>query len=1099
MNAFKPQLIYVSAGFDAHRRDPLANLRLEAEDFAWATRHAMAAHPGGARAVPDDLPLPRDDEVARLRVPPHSIEAEQSVLGGLLLDNSAWDRAGDLLTDSATLGAYQDLTIRTGGTLQHGGGAQAVAGRDLALVAARLDQGDRPGAVSAAGAAAASPSGFTALAGSLDARVSGALAAQDGQWIAGRALSLAAQDISLSGARTQLAAGQAPGGEGGLSVLATAGLTASDALLAANGSLKLGGAHVALTGSQVTGQDVTLTAHGADDATSPAAHLDRSLVTARRDLTLEATTGSLVLSASQAQAGQAQAGHTLALTGSAAVVLDSGSAAVSQGDLRLGGARGVNAGTVQADGQLTLTTAALTNNGSLSGGRALQLQGERLDNAGTVYSRGSAQVQSHSLTNTGIVVAGGPLALEAQRLQNDGLIGAGLSPDAQGRLQWAATPTGTGALTITSTDTLSQGARGQLLASDQLQASAGRIDLAGAASAAGVALHTTGALQLRQAQLSATQDAALTSAGTLTLDQSQVLAGRDARLTSAQALGLTDSLVQATGRTGVQAGGALTLQSTQASWATALRAGGDLGVNADTLATSRSGTGTGALLAAGLQADGRLAGTGALTVHTTGTLQSEATLLAAGAASLSGSALQLANAQLQGQAVQLQATAGTIDTSAARVQALSALTATGQQLVNRGGQLSADRLVLQLQGLDNRAGSLLHTGTAALDVDVTTLDNRGGLIGTNATDATLKAQNLTTDGGQIQHAGSGLLQLQAGQLSAQAASGMAAQVVSAGQLQALAGTANLTGGVLVANSLDLTATQLTATDAQLAARTGALAITTTGAPALDLRRSVLQSGASAQVSASDDLLTAGATLSAARDLVLTAGGALQHLDGAQAVAGRDLTVVAAQLDVSGNRAVTVNGASTPATQYSGFTALTGALQAQISGALTAQDSQWTAGQGMTLTAQDLTLSGTHTQLAAGQAAGSTAALDLTARRALTARDALLVAPGALTLNAPQLALASSQLSGQDVTLRATGADAGTTPALQVQASKVVAQGDASLRADAGTLATTGSATQAGHVVKNGLSHGQGVLAKRKAADYSCDAARLTAVRGGWSK
>jgi replicative DNA helicase len=41
-----------------------------------------------------------DDEVARLRMPPQSIEAEQSVLGGLLLDNSAWDRAGDLLTDS---------------------------------------------------------------------------------------------------------------------------------------------------------------------------------------------------------------------------------------------------------------------------------------------------------------------------------------------------------------------------------------------------------------------------------------------------------------------------------------------------------------------------------------------------------------------------------------------------------------------------------------------------------------------------------------------------------------------------------------------------------------------------------------------------------------------------------------------------------------------------------------------------------------------------------------------------------------------------------------------------------------------------------------
>ncbi|MBL0720115.1 replicative DNA helicase [Piscinibacter sp. Jin2] len=47
-----------------------------------------------------DPSAPPDAEVARLRVPPHSIEAEQSVLGGLLIDNSAWDRAGDLLTDS---------------------------------------------------------------------------------------------------------------------------------------------------------------------------------------------------------------------------------------------------------------------------------------------------------------------------------------------------------------------------------------------------------------------------------------------------------------------------------------------------------------------------------------------------------------------------------------------------------------------------------------------------------------------------------------------------------------------------------------------------------------------------------------------------------------------------------------------------------------------------------------------------------------------------------------------------------------------------------------------------------------------------------------
>ncbi|WP_085315915.1 replicative DNA helicase [Derxia lacustris] len=40
--------------------------------------------------------VPSDPAVAQLRVPPHSIEAEQAVLGGLMLDNQAWDRIADL-------------------------------------------------------------------------------------------------------------------------------------------------------------------------------------------------------------------------------------------------------------------------------------------------------------------------------------------------------------------------------------------------------------------------------------------------------------------------------------------------------------------------------------------------------------------------------------------------------------------------------------------------------------------------------------------------------------------------------------------------------------------------------------------------------------------------------------------------------------------------------------------------------------------------------------------------------------------------------------------------------------------------------------------
>jgi len=40
-----------------------------------------------------------DRQIAQLRIPPNSVEAESSVLGGLLLDNGAWDRVGDLLSD----------------------------------------------------------------------------------------------------------------------------------------------------------------------------------------------------------------------------------------------------------------------------------------------------------------------------------------------------------------------------------------------------------------------------------------------------------------------------------------------------------------------------------------------------------------------------------------------------------------------------------------------------------------------------------------------------------------------------------------------------------------------------------------------------------------------------------------------------------------------------------------------------------------------------------------------------------------------------------------------------------------------------------------
>ena len=53
LEAFRPQLLLISAGFDAHMRDPQADLRLDTEDFEWLTHElrAVANRHAGGRVV----------------------------------------------------------------------------------------------------------------------------------------------------------------------------------------------------------------------------------------------------------------------------------------------------------------------------------------------------------------------------------------------------------------------------------------------------------------------------------------------------------------------------------------------------------------------------------------------------------------------------------------------------------------------------------------------------------------------------------------------------------------------------------------------------------------------------------------------------------------------------------------------------------------------------------------------------------------------------------------------------------------------------------------------------------------------------------------
>ncbi|MEP7206176.1 MAG: histone deacetylase family protein [Casimicrobiaceae bacterium] len=42
LEAFRPELLFISAGFDAHREDPLAGLQFTEADYAWVTRELVA-------------------------------------------------------------------------------------------------------------------------------------------------------------------------------------------------------------------------------------------------------------------------------------------------------------------------------------------------------------------------------------------------------------------------------------------------------------------------------------------------------------------------------------------------------------------------------------------------------------------------------------------------------------------------------------------------------------------------------------------------------------------------------------------------------------------------------------------------------------------------------------------------------------------------------------------------------------------------------------------------------------------------------------------------------------------------------------------------
>ncbi len=76
-----------------------------------------------------------DQETQKLKVPPHSIEAEQSILGGLMLDNSKWDVVGDRVIEDDFYRQNHKLIFRVIAKLAGNGSAL-----DVVTVAEELER-----------------------------------------------------------------------------------------------------------------------------------------------------------------------------------------------------------------------------------------------------------------------------------------------------------------------------------------------------------------------------------------------------------------------------------------------------------------------------------------------------------------------------------------------------------------------------------------------------------------------------------------------------------------------------------------------------------------------------------------------------------------------------------------------------------------------------------------------------------------------------------------------------------------------------------------------------------------------------------------------
>ncbi|EOY5379273.1 hemagglutinin repeat-containing protein [Cronobacter dublinensis] len=875
------------------------------------------------------------------------VDARNDVtLNGGALDNQAQVSAGgsaqlsgERLTNSGQIAAKGRLETRTtrltnSGTLQGNGvnvESDAVtnsgtlqSGAALTLNAATLDQ---QGTLSARGDAA-----LTAR-DSLNNRASGNILTDGALTVNAGTLT---QNGTLSGtkgiqARTQ----QATSGKGALTT------SQGDIRLDASQDADLNGQTMAAGNLTLTGDAVT-TQQGAQLQSG------RNLSITARDATLngtQAAKGALDVTAQRlSHGGKSDAAATRVTA-----------------EERL-----ANSGTLLGD-TLTLRGKQITNSGLLQGDRALSLFADRLDNlnGGTLYSAASLSLDLPALTNQGLISTDGDLTLRGGHITNGGLLQSQHALEvAAGQLDNLSGGTlyGADGLRLTIPTLSNQGlisTNGDLTLHGQDLANGGEIN--------GVNVRGDLATLDNRGRLLADNAMTLSAA---TLNNDGTLAARQLTLTADRLhnLGLA------------QGDNALNVTAGDTENQGALRTGGTLDLQGETLTNRGELSATALLLALAKSADnsGRMIATDALRL-TTPAFTNSGTLAAA--------TLELGS----------------------------------DALTNRGTLQGTRELRAHGKALDNQQGGVVLTG-GALTLVSDTLNNAGLLQGDTLA---LTARDWRNDGNALGQNGvtaniAGTLTNQGNVLSQQAMTVNAGHADNGGALMAkvLALHGDLQNSGLLQGSEALTwdgASLTNAADGQL-----------TGGNTLALNGTTLANQGQMQaraVTVTGDTLRNGGTLQATDSLTATLGQQLDNQgkllsqnqarvsaatlvnDGALAARALDIQApdVTNRGTLAGNDSLTFttrnlyNGAGGQIATGAGLTLDLGKLENQ--GLLSVND-------GLTIRADSLTNGG---DMQAG-------ALDLTLNGALD-NSGRLIADGRAQMTAGTLTNSGS-LAGEDVTLGA---------------------------------------------------------------------------------